>query len=426
VIYFQAGSETAALSAEELREGLFEALGKLGPRRRVLAVPPDYTRLHSRAGELTRYAYDYYGGALRDVMPALGTHAPMGAAEIAGMFPGLPPSLFRVHDWRGDIVELGRLPASAVEEASEGAVSFDWPAQVNRILVEGGHDLVLSIGQVLPHEIVGMANYTKNLLVGLGGAEAIDRSHYLGAVYGIERLLGRADNPVRRLLDRAWEEFAPSVQVVFVHTVLASGPGGEPEVRGLFVGDDREVFARAAELSARVNVTLLDEPIRKAIAYLEPALYRSAWVANKAIYRLRMAMAEGGELAVLAPGVSSFGEDPGIDAIIRKYGYRDRAGAIEAVARNADLARSLGAAAHLVHGCPEGRFTVVYSPGGLSRREVESVGFRYEPYEEAARRYGLGSLREGWGETREGERVFFAPRPAQGLWASRARFADPT
>jgi nickel-dependent lactate racemase len=338
------------------------------------------------------------------------------------MFPGVPASLFRVHDWREGVTTIGTVPAAYVEEASLGAASFEWPVQLNRLLAGGGHDLVLSIGQVVPHEVMGMANYNKNLLIGCGGSEAIGKSHYLGAIYGLERLMGRADNPVRRLLNRAWAEFASMLPVVYVHTVIARGEDGELKARGLFVGDDEEVFLRAAELSVKVNITRVDEPISKAVVYLDPEEYKSTWLGNKSIYRTRMAMADGGELVVLAPGLRRFGEDPGIDALIRKYGYRGTPAGLKAVAENGDLGASLSAAAHLIHGSTEGRFSVTYCPLGLSRREIESAGYSYAPFGEALGLYDPAALREGWNNLGSGERICFIRNPAIGLWSDMREF----
>ena len=98
---------------------------------------------------------------------------------------------------------------------------------------------------------------------------------------------------------------------------------GELEVSGLFVGDDRECFERAAELSLQVNFEMLDEPLEKVVVYLDPEEFKSTWLGNKSIYRTRMAIADGGELIVLGPGVREFGEDAEIDRLIRKYGYVD-------------------------------------------------------------------------------------------------------
>lgn len=420
-LFYATGSAHAELTAEDLKAGLYRALEALGPRQRVLAIPPDFTRVHSRAGELTRYAWEFYGERLAAILPALGTHAAMTEQEIRIMFGDLPRELFRVHDWRNDLVTLGEVPAEFVREQSEGKLNYTWPAQVNRLLVEGEFDLILSIGQVVPHEVIGMANYNKNIFVGTGGAEGIHRSHFLGAVYGMERIMGRADTPVRRVLDYASEHFARELPIVYVLTVLALNDEGRLVTRGLFIGDDRECFERAAALSFEVNVTLLDEPLEKVVVYLEPGEYKSTWLGNKAIYRTRMALADGGELIVLAPGVREFGEDPQIDRLIRKYGYVGTPAILQAVQQNADLAENLSAAAHLIHGSSEGRFTITYCPGHLSREEIESVNFRYAPLEEMLQRYNPAALKDGWNQV-AGERIFYISNPALGLWAWEERF----
>ena len=420
-LYFAAGSETAELSSADLKAGLFSALDALGPRNKVLALPPDFTRYHSRAGEVARDAWEYYGDRLTDVLPALGTHAPMTDCEIGNMFGDMPRSLFRVHDWRSGLVTLGEVPATFVCRQSEGRLDFPWPAQVDRLLVEGGFDLILSIGQVVPHEVIGMANYNKNVFVGTGGSEGINKSHYLGAVYGMERIMGRADTPVRRVLNYASDHFARHLPIVYVQTVLGKNESGRLVLRGLYVGDDVECFERAADLSFRVNFQLLDREIRKCVVFLDPAEFKSTWLGNKAVYRTRMAMADGGELVVLAPGVKEFGEDQAIDALIRKYGYVGTPRVLRAVEENADLAGSLGAAAHLIHGSSEDRFAITYCPGRLTREEVEGVNFRYAPLPQMMERYNPARLIDGYNDV-DGEEVFYISNPALGLWAYQGRF----
>jgi nickel-dependent lactate racemase len=420
-LFWAAGSQTTEFSSADLKNALFRALDALGERRKVLCVPPDFTRSHSRAGELTRLAWQYYGDRLTDVLPALGTHSPMTDREIAAMFGDVPRDRFRVHDWRNGLVTLGEVPAAFVREQSEGELDFTWPAQVDRLLVEGGFDLMLSIGQVVPHEVIGMANYNKNIFVGTGGSEGIHKSHFLGAVYGMERIMGRADNPVRRVLNYASEKFARHLPIVYVQTVVAKNEHGGLAVRGLFVGDDAECFQRAAELSLKVNFVMLDGQIRKSVVYLDPAEYKSTWLGNKSIYRTRMALADHAELIVLAPGVREFGEDPTIDKLIRKYGYVGTPATLDAVKKNADLAANLSAAAHLIHGSSEGRFNITYCPGHLSKEEIEGVNFRFGDLEQMMKRYNPATMTDG-SNVIDGEEVFFISNPALGLWAYRGRF----
>ena len=422
-LYCSVGSLETDLSARQMNDLLVEALAKLGERRRVLLVPPDITRLHSRAGDLTRFAWEYYGDRLQAVLPALGTHAAMASAQIARMFGPVPQSLFRIHNWRTDIETLGEVPAEFIEEQSEGKLHYAWPAQINRLIARAGFDLILSVGQVVPHEVIGMANYNKNILIGAGGREGINRSHYLGAVYGMERIMGRADNPVRRVLNYAADRFLKDLPIVYVHTVVARAANGALATRGLFIGDDAECFHRAAELSLQVNFEMLDQPLRKAVVYLDPQEFHSTWLGNKAVYRTRMALADGAELIILAPAVQEFGEDRTIDALIRKYGYHGTPATLDAVAKNADLAADLSAAAHLIHGSSEGRFRITWCPGHLTREEVEGVGFAFGDLGEMQRRYDPAQLKYGFNSV-DGEEIFFIPNPGLGLWAHRNRFSN--
>jgi nickel-dependent lactate racemase len=420
-LYCAQGGPDRELSSSELRDFLSAALEKLGRRRKVLAVPPDQTRTASRAGELTRYAWEYYREGLSAVLPALGTHKAMSAEQIAGMFGTVPPGLFHAHKWRDDVETIGVVPREFIHEQSEGKLEYEWPAQVNRLISRGEFDLILSIGQVVPHEVIGMANYNKNILVGTGGPDSINRSHYLGAVYGMERIMGRADNPVRRVLNYADSHFLADLPILYVLTVVSRNTSGATVVRGMFIGDDSECFHAAAELSFRVNFTLLLKPIRKAVVYLDPHEFHSTWLGNKAIYRTRLAMADDGELIILAPGVRDFGEDVRIDQLIRKYGYHGTEATIRMVKENADLAADLSAAAHLIHGSSEGRFRVTWCPGHLTRDEVEGAGFAYAELSEMMQRYDPAELPQGPSRV-AGEEIYFIENPGLGLWASRARF----
>ncbi len=420
-LYCSVGSVDTDLSSQQLKELLVESLGKLGARKNVLVVPPDQSREHSRAGDLTRYTWEHYGDKLKAVLPAIGTHTPMRPDQIAHMFGNVPLELFKVHNWRTDVETLGELPASFIREQSEGKLNYTWPAQVNKLISQGGFDLILSIGQVVPHEVIGMANHSKNILIGTGGREGINRSHYLGAVYGMERIMGRAENPVRNVLNRASQEFLRHLPIVYVQTVVGRGKDGGLAVRGLYIGDDLECFLKASELSLKVNFEMLDKPIKKAVVYLDPKEFHSTWIGNKAVYRTRMALADGAELIVLGPGVREFGEDKGIDAMIRKYGYHGTPATLKAVSENADLAADLSAAAHLIHGSSEGRFKIVWCPAELSREEIEGVGFAYGELAAMTKKYDPEKLRHGWNQV-NGEEIFFVANPGLGLWAVRSRF----
>ena len=424
MIFFQSGSETTNLSVSDLKAAISSALLKLGDRKKVLVVPPDFTRFHSQAGDLTTIIYNYYNEKLTDILPALGTHAPMSEKELDEMFKGVPKSLFRVHNWRQDVVTIGTVPGSYVSEITDGALDYDWPAQLNKLVYSGGHDLILSVGQVVPHEVIGMANYNKNLLVGTGGPEGINKSHFVGAVYGMERIMGKASNPVRSLLNRAASEFMKHLPIVYIQTVIGRDESGKLVIRGLYIGNDEEVFKLAAELSIKVNFIKVEKPLKKVIVYLDPSEFKSTWLGNKSIYRTRMAMADKGELIVLAPGLKEFGEDKEIDRLIRIYGYRGTPATLKSLKENAELGRNLSAAAHLIHGSSEGRFNIIYCPGKLSRTEIESVNFRYADLPEMIRKYDPGKLKDGFNRMTDGEEIFFISNPAVGLWAAKDRLRE--
>jgi len=422
MLYYSRGGENIAFSHSELKAAIFDTLSKLGKRKKVLALPPDFTRFHSHAGEITKLVYEFYGSGLTDILPALGTHFPMSDQEISRMFGDIPRSLFREHNWRKDLFKLGDVPAEFVEKVSEGRVNYSWPAQVNTLLVEGGHDLILSIGQVVPHEVIGMANYNKNIFVGTGGVEGINKSHFLGAAYGMERIMGRADNPVRKVMNYASDHFAKNMPIVYIQTVIGKDDNGKLAVRGLFIGDDVECFELAAALSLKVNFEMLDKPIKKAVVYLDPSEFKSTWLGNKSVYRTRMALDDGGELIVLAPGLKEFGEDHDIDKLIRKYGYVGTPRVLELVEENEDLRNNMSAAAHLIHGSSEGRFSITYCPGKLTKKEIESVNFKFADLDEMLKKYDPDKLKDGINIMPDGEEIFFISNPALGLWAYKERF----
>lgn len=426
MIYYKEGSPETSLSSKDLREGLIEALSKLGRRHKVLVVPPDYTRLPSRSGELTEIAWEYYGDKLTDILPALGTHTPMTDEQIEDMFGKTPRGLFRDHDWRKDVVTLGEVPSEYINEISGGKVNFSWPAQVNKLLVDGGFDLILSIGQVVPHEVVGMANYNKNILVGTGGSEGINKSHYIGAVYGMERMMGRSDTPVRKVFNYATDNFLKDLPIVYVLTVVGVNNKGQQQTYGLFVGDDVEVFNVAADLSLKVNFVMVEKPLKKVLVWLDPTEFKSTWLGNKSIYRTRMAIADGGELIVLAPALREFGEDKTIDKLIRRHGYLGTDNTLKAVERDPELASNLSAAAHLIHGSSEGRFTITYCPGkeseNLTKDEIESVGFNWEDIDNIVDKYNISELKEGFNTLSDGDEIYYISSPALGLWAHESRF----
>jgi nickel-dependent lactate racemase len=426
MLFFSQGSAEKSFQDDELRSSVFDILTKLGTRNRILVIPPDITRFHSMAGKITGYIWEYYKEKLIAILPALGTHKPMTCGERIVMYGEIPAELFFVHNWREDIITLGEVPQEFIEEVSEGRVHYSWPAQVNRLLNEGAFDLILSVGQVVPHEVIGMANYNKNIFIGTGGKEGINKSHYLAAAYGMERIMGRTDTPLRKVLNYASENLASHLPIVYIHTVVGRvsrrGGNGNIELRGVYAGDDVECFEHAARLSLQVNFEIVEKPLMKTVVYLDPQEYKSTWLGNKSIYRTRMAISNGGELIVLAPGLCEFGEDKEIDLLIRKYGYRNTPHILELVAANEDLRNNLSSAAHLIHGSTENRFTVTYCPGHLTKEEIESVGYQYSDLNSMMEKYNPKKMKEGKNILPGGEEIFYISNPALGLWSFSERF----
>lgn len=411
------------LSLREIEAALRKALeGR--ELHKVLIIPPDFTRFHSQAGLITRICYRELTarGVQVDILPALGTHEPVSLEQWEIMFSGIPYEAMRIHDWRHDVVRLGEVPASYLEEITDGIWHEPVSVEINRLVMDESYDLIISPGQVVPHEVIGMANHSKNLFVGVGGSDMINKSHMVGAVYGMERMMGKDNTPVRRIFDYGMEYFLNKRPVLFVLTVCTA-PEGESIMHGLFIGEGRNCLTEAVKLAQEKNIDFVERGIKKCVVYLDPSEFKSTWLGNKAVYRTRMAIADGGELIVLAPGVRKFGEDEQVDRLIRKYGYRGREKTLEEFnkSENQDLHDNMGAAAHLIHGSSDGRFSITYAVKEITRQEIESVGYRAACYDEAVRKYDPEKLRYGY-NTVDGEEIFFIPNPALGLWISRDKF----
>lgn len=391
--------------------------------KKVLLLPPDFSRSHSGAGKITAMYYSMLKDSCKvDIMPALGTHMPMSRHEIIEMFGDeIPEDCFVTHNWREDVVKIGEVPGEFVEKVSNGLMNESIDVEVNHRLLDDSYDLIISIGQVVPHEVVGMANYSKNILVGCGGRHMINQSHMLGAVYGLEKVMGRDRTPVREVFDYAEENFTKKIPLMYVLTVTIQHEG-KTSIQGLFIGRDRKVFEESVKLSQEKNLTFVDKPLKKVIVYLDGKEFKSTWIGNKAIYRTRMAIADNGELIILAPGVRQFGEDAGNDELIRKYGYIGRLQVLEMFNELKDLQENQSVTAHLIHGSSDDRFTITYAVDKLSKEEIESVNFNYMPISEAYKKYNPEKLKDGFNTLENGEEIFFISNPAIGLWADRSRF----
>ncbi|WRS26446.1 lactate racemase domain-containing protein [Oscillospiraceae bacterium MB08-C2-2] len=415
---------TGALSHEQLVESVKQSISEWGkPLNKVLLIPPDFTRGNSGAGILTAIYFDLLEPACHvDILPALGTHVPMTREEQIAFFgEKIPEDRYIIHNWRTDVVTLGHVPGSFVKEVSEGVMDEDIEVQVNKCLTSGEYDLIISIGQVVPHEVVGLANYTKNILVGCGGSQMINRSHMVGAFYGAERLMGRDFSPVRKIFDYAEEHYLAPLPIIYALTVVSTVEG-KNAINALYIGRERGLFEKAVALSQKKNINLVKEPIKTCVVYLDDAEFKSTWLGNKGVYRTRMALAKGAQLIILAPGVDKFGEDDVNDKTIRKYGYVGRKKILELVKTEPELQANLSVAAHLIHGSCDELFHITYGVRHLTEAEVTDVGFGYARYDELIKKYDPAVLKDGYNTLENGEEVYYISNPALGLWASEETF----
>ena len=425
---FKVAEEGRTISNDEIAKLLGEALAdwetRKGAVRNALIIPPDFTRFHSNAGFITQVFYKLLTakGANVDILPALGTHVPVSESQWKTMFGDIPYEKMLVHNWRTDVVKLGEVPADEVKRLSEGLWTEPVAVEVNRLLMDEKYDLIVSPGQVVPHEVIGMANHAKNIFVGIGGADMINKSHMIGAVCGMEKAMGRDHTPVRQLFDYAFEHYVAQRPILWVLTVNTA-PGGKIHSHGIFIGEGRNCLTEAVKLAQKKNIDYVEHGLKKCVVYLDGSEFKTTWLGNKAVYRTRMAMADGGELIILAPGVKQFGEDRTVDALIRKYGYRGRLHTLEVFKRDDadDLRANMGAAAHLIHGSSDGRFSITYCVKNITKEEIEGVGFKAADYDEMAAKYDPKKLKYGY-NTVDGEEIYFIPNPALGLWINKEKF----
>lgn len=420
--------EAGGLSSSNLKDTLRDFTHSIPPGiRNILIIPPDSTRKHSQAGFITNILYQQLRERFElTIMPALGTHDPMCKEKIRNMFgKNIPLDLFVEHKWRKDTVNIGEIPAHFVNEVSQGNINRSIDVSINKRLVNGNFDLIISIGQVLPHEVVGMSNYTKNIVVGCGGEKIINMSHYIGALYGLERLIGRDHSPVRKLYDYVENNLIDNLPIEYILTVNRSHvdeKDGLADLVGLFTGRERKVFEKAVKLSQKVNITYLKNKVNKFVVYLDPGEYKSTWLGCKGIYRTRIAVENGGQIVIIAPGLNTIGEDEEFDRLMRKYGYVGKDQIMEYVEKNDDLKDNLAAPAHLIHGSTEGRFQVTYASDRITREEIEAVNFNYMSMKQAREIYEPKNLSPGYNTLKDGNQVYYIENPGVGLWVNQEQF----
>ena len=403
-----------------------EAKEKFGGRiRKALLLPPDITRFHSGAGVLTNRLYHILKkeGSEVDIIPTLGQHRYHTPEENEWMFGDIPEERIHKHDWKRSCASLGTIDRDFVRDASGGLADWEIPIEINRAVTEGGYDLVVNVGQIVPHEVLGFANHNKNYFIGLGSKRTICASHMAAALCGIENNLGQLVTPLRGCYNTAEKRYLGNIPAVYALIVKSRDEDGSLGTTGLYVGSDTETYIRAARYARRKTVFMFDKPLKKVVCFMDGKEFRSTWVSNKAVYRTRKVIEDGGELIVIAPGVERFGEQEEVDRLIRRHGYNGTPRSLGAYENDPELNDLGHAAAHLIHGSSEGRFKITYAPGGLTREEVEGVGYSYMDIDVAMMRYNPEKLREGL-NTIDGEEVYFIASPSLGLWTSKNKFKD--
>jgi nickel-dependent lactate racemase len=386
-----------------------------------LLLPPDLTRAHSGAGKITEVLYKALAPTCDvHVVPTLGQHVPHTEAENRWMFGSIPHERIHAHDWLNGVTRVGVIPASLVQESTGGKADWEIPLDMNAMLMQEQWDLIINIGHVVPHEVLGFANHNKNYFIGLGGKETICASHIAAAIYGIENNLGNLVTPLRHCYNWAEQQFLGHLPDVYLQIVMKRNEENRLVTSGIYVGDDLETYLMAARASRAQNITVFEKPVQKVVAVMQGDEFRSTWVANKAVYRTRMAIADGGELLILAPGLERFGEQPAVDALIRQYGYTGTEKVLQLYRTEETLQDLAHGTAHLIHGSSEGRFTIRYAPGHLTKEEIEGVNFQYADLNAMLQRYNPAKMREGWNRMPDGEEVFFISTPSAGLWSTRA------
>lgn len=414
-----------ATQREMMRTLVCEAKKRISPNiRKVLILPPDITRCHSGSGDLTNELYHIFEGCTVDVIPTLGQHVPHTPSENRWMFGDVPEERIHVHDWKTSAVKIGEIDGEFVRIATDGKADWPIPIEVNRAVVNGEYDLIINIGQVVPHEVLGFANHNKNYFIGLGGKNAITQSHMMAALCGIENNLAQLITPLRGCFNMAEEEYLGKLPDLYVQIVKTRDENGDLQTTGLYVGEGVDVYIAASRYAREHTVHMFEKPIKKVICYMDGKEFRSTWVANKAIYRTRKVIADGGDLIVIAPGVERFGEQAEVDAMIRKYGYKGTPNTLKAYAADPVLHDLAHASAHLIHGSTEGRFNVTYAPSDkLSKEEIESIGYNYLSLDEAMKRYDVANLKDGF-NTVNGEEVYYISSPSIGLWTAKSKYVE--
>ena len=384
------GGATLALSPEELRTIVTEALAEIGPGERVLAIVPDKTR-DDNTDLLLPFAAQILAQkniGRFDALIAQGTHGPMSEAEKrekigwSRMAPGEIGTIFD-HQWdrEDELITIGELSAEQVTDLTDGLMQEAVPVRINALLAPGTYDTVLVFGATMPHEVAGFAGGAKYFFPGVAGPELTHLTHWLGALATIENVIGRIETPTRHVIEAAAALLSPRI-ISFTSVSTRNSEG--LQTHALFAGDIYEAFRRAAEVSSQVHIKHIGRKYKRVVALLDRH-YDELWVGGKASYKLGSIIETGGELIIYAPHLKQLSATHG--HLIEKYGYAPLEQVREMVAGSDQLRANLCVAAHLAH--------VSY---GSTRNEAGQLTPRYritlasEVTEAACLRVNLGFL----------------------------------
>ncbi len=387
------GDPDHTLTSDDVRRLLMEGLPPADwANQRVLVIVPDNTRsgpigpVFAQLHELMTSGAQAGGQTVAqiDVLIALGTHMALSREQMAHRldvpvdeletrYPGV--RIFN-HEWEKEetFVSLGEISADEIEELSNGLLRETVDVRINKLVLE--YDLVLILGPVFPHEVVGFSGGNKYFFPGVSGPEVINFTHWLGAVMTSYEIIGSGYTPVRAVIDRAASLIpTPSRCVALVVT-------GD-DLAGLYVGTPKEAWEAASQLSAQVHVRYLEHPVKRVLSIMPP-LYDDIWTAAKGMYKLEPVVAEGGEVVIYAPHIDEISYTHG--RVLDEIGYHVRDYFLKQWDRFKDY--PAGVLAHSTHLRGIGEYDVITE----TERPRVSVTLATGIPEERCRRLGLGYI----------------------------------
>jgi nickel-dependent lactate racemase len=378
---------TELLTSSVLTAIVEQALDVVQPGERVLAIIPDKTR-DDNTHHLFPVAADFLaqrGVASFDALVAQGTHPPMSESQKLAKI-GRTEFSGQLFDHRWDepdeLITIGELSAETVRQLTNGLLQHAIPVSLNKLLAPGIYDTVLVFGATVPHEVAGFAGGAKYFFPGVAGPELTHTTHWLGALAGIENIIGQVDTPTRRLIEAA-ADLIPA-RIISLNTVVSRNGNDELVTYALFAGNIREAFRRAAEVSRQVHIRYTDRKYKRVVALLDPH-YDELWVGGKASYKLGAIVEEGGELIIYAPHLSKLSETHG--RLSEKYGYAPLESVRDMLGVSQELRENLCIAAHLAHVAYAGRLD---ADGKVVPRYRITMATGLD--EETCRRVNLGYL----------------------------------